>query len=179
MSRLIPDLSKKFDFNLFNKRDGQLKPTQEKMLLYPDIEAVLELMENIKSTSSEINNRKAGHLKIACLPGFATSHLPAVIAEFLKDRPDVRLTIESDRPDRISEWMIAQQYDFGIIDGFSGHPSGEQSEIDIRTVYVFPQGHAFGKLHEITPLDIENEKLIHSHKDSLFFKVFPKLFSAH
>ena len=140
MSRLISDLSKKFDFNLFNKRHGQLKPTQEKMLLYPDIEAVLKLMENIKSTSSEINNSKAGHLKIACLPGFATSHLPAVIAEFLKDRPDVSLTIKPDRPERISEWMIAQQYDFGIIDGFSGHPSGERSEIDIRTGYIFHKG---------------------------------------
>ena len=109
-------------------------------------------MENIKSTSSEINNRKAGHLKIACLPGFATSHLPAVIAEFLKDRPDVTLTIERDSPERILEWMIAQQDDFGITDGFSGHPSGERSEIDIRTGYIFHKGTRLGnymKLHRL------------------------------
>jgi DNA-binding transcriptional LysR family regulator len=80
MSRLISDLSKNFEFNLFSKRDGQLKPTQEILLLYPDIERVLELMKNIQHTSSEINERKAGHLKIACLPGFATNHLPNVVA---------------------------------------------------------------------------------------------------
>ena len=70
MSRLISDLSKNFDFSLFTKRDGQLKPTQEVLLLYPDIERVLELMKNIQYTSSEINERTAGHLKLACLPWF-------------------------------------------------------------------------------------------------------------
>ena len=43
---------------------------------------------------------------------------------------------------------------------------------------VFPQWRAFGKLHEITPFDLENEKLIHSWKDSVwknsaFIKFFP------
>jgi DNA-binding transcriptional LysR family regulator len=153
MSRLIADLSKNFEFNLFNKRDGQLIPSQEIQLLYPDIERVLELMGNIQNTSAEINDRKAGHLKIACLPGFATSHLPKVVATFLKNRPEVTMTIEPDRPERILEWMAGEQYDIGITDGFSGHPSVERTEIDIRTVCVFPQGHALEQLKEITPAD--------------------------
>lgn len=74
--------------------------------------------------------------------------------------------------------MAGEQYDIGITDGFSGHPSVERTEIDIRTVCVFPQGHALGQLKEITPSDLINEKLIHSRRDSVFFKVFPKHFNV-
>ena len=57
-----------------------------------------------------------------------------------------------------------------------GHPSVERSEIDIRTVCVFPKGHAFSKLDEITPVDIENEKHTHSRKDSVFFQSLSQAF---
>ncbi|MBT6895640.1 MAG: LysR family transcriptional regulator, partial [Rhodobacteraceae bacterium] len=95
-SRLIADLAKEFDFPLFDKRDGQLVPSQEVRLLVPDIKRVLELMRQISDLSQDITNRKAGHIRIACLPGFATSHLPQVVAEFLKGHPGVSLTIEPD-----------------------------------------------------------------------------------
>ncbi|MBT4955153.1 MAG: LysR family transcriptional regulator, partial [Rhodobacteraceae bacterium] len=161
-SRLIADLAKEFDFPLFDKRDGQLVPSQEVRLLVPDIKRVLELMRQISDLSQDITNRKAGHIRIACLPGFATSHLPQVVAEFLKGRPGVSLTIEPDRPERILEWMIGEQYDFGITDGFIGHPAVDRHYLEIRTVCVFPKGHALEAKTQIGPADLENENIIHT-----------------
>ena len=94
----------------------------------------------------------------------------------MKERPDVTMTIEPDRPERILEWMIGQQYDFGITDGFSGHPSVERKEINIRTVCIFPKEHSLAKLNEITPSDLAHEKLIHSRKDSVFFQSLAEAF---
>ena len=45
-------------------------------------------MRQISDVSQDITKRKAGHIRIACLPGFATSHLPKVVAEFMKGRPE-------------------------------------------------------------------------------------------
>ncbi len=98
-------------------------------------------MDQIGEVSQSITERKAGHIRIACLPGFATSHLPAVVARFLKDRPGVSVTIEPDRPERILEWMIDEQFDFGITDGFRGHSAVVSRDIDVRTVCIFPEGH--------------------------------------
>ena len=78
ISRLLSDLAKEFDFQLFDRREGQLVPSQEVRLLEPDIRRVLELMRQISDVSADITKRKAGHIRIACLPGFATSHLPRV-----------------------------------------------------------------------------------------------------
>jgi DNA-binding transcriptional LysR family regulator len=176
ISRLLSDLGKEFNFLLFDKRDGQLVPSQEVRLLEPDIRRVVDLMQQISDVSANITKRKAGHIRIACLPGFATSHLPKVVAAFLRDRPDVSMTIEPDRPERILEWMITEQYDFGITDGFVGHPAVDSTDIKVRTVCIFPRGHELEKLEKISPRDLTNESIIHTRQDSEFFQDLARRF---
>lgn len=175
-SRLLSDLGKELGFPLFDRKEGRLIPTQEVRFIQSDIRRVLELMGQIKIVSQEVNKRIAGHIKVACLPGFATSHLPEVVADFLGARPGLTMTIEPDRPERILEWMIEEQYDFGITDGFGNHPAVESQNIDIRTVCIFPKGHALSKLDVISPTDIGAEKIIHTRKDSEFFQRLSEAF---
>ena len=59
ISRLLSDLGKAFDFQIFDRRDGQFVPSQEVRLLEPDIRRVIELMRQISDVSTEINKRKA------------------------------------------------------------------------------------------------------------------------
>ena len=169
VSRLLSDLGQTLGFSLFDRREGQLVPTQEVRFLQADIKRVLDLMEQIGEVSQSITERKTGHIRIACLPGFATSHLPAVVAQFLKDRPGVSITIEPDRPERILEWMVDEQFDFGITDGFRGHPAVDSRDIDVRTVCIFPTGHRLEACQFVTPQDLSSEKLIHTRKESDFF----------
>lgn len=178
VSRLLADLGHTLGFPLFDRRGGQLAPTQEVRFLQADIQKVLDLMDQIGEVSQSITQRKAGHIRIACLPGFATSHLPAVVARFLKDRPGVSITIEPDRPERILEWMIDEQFDFGITDGFRGHSAVASRDIDVRTVCIFPAGHELEKCDEVTPTDLAGERIIHTLRDSDFFKSLSSAFVA-
>lgn len=176
VSRLLSDLEKTLGFQLFDRRDGRLVPTQESRYLQPKVRRVLELMTQISEVSQDITLRKAGHIRVACLPGFATSHLPDVVATFLKDRPGVTMTIEPDRPERILEWMIGEHYDFGITDGFHGHPAVESQDIEVRTVCVFPAGHEFEGFTEVSPAQLVDQKIIHTRRDSDFFGKLSRLF---
>ncbi|KNG92691.1 LysR substrate-binding domain-containing protein [Pseudaestuariivita atlantica] len=176
ISRLLSDLGKEFDFQLFDKRDGRLVPSQEVRLLEPDIRRVVELMHQISDISADITKRKAGHIRIACLPGFATSHLPRVVADFLRERPGISMTIEPDRPERILEWMITEQYDFGITDGFFGHPAVETTDLSMRTVCIFPAGHRLAACDWISPRDLQGENIIHTRKDSVFYQELDRRF---
>ena len=176
VSRLLADLGQTLGFSLFDRRAGRLVPTQEVRFLQADIQRVLDLMGQIGEVSQSITERKAGHIRIACLPGFATSHLPSVIAHFLKDRPGVSFTIEPDRPERILEWMIDEQFDFGITDGFRGHSSVLSQDIHVRTVCIFPKNHHLERYAEITPTLLAGEKIIHTRRDSDFFKSLESAF---
>ena len=176
VSRVIADLTELFGFSLFYRKDGLLIPSKETRYILPDISRVIELMDHIQYTSNDLTARRAGHLRVACLPGFATSHLPNVVASFLEKRPDVTITIEPDRPERILEWIIGEQYDCGITDAFTGHPAIESITMDIRTVCIFPLSHRFSECSIITPKQLDNERLIHARRDSYFFQALSEVF---
>ena len=169
VSRLLADFSKTVDFELFRREGGNLIPTHEAEYMLAETARVFESLNHLEDLRHNLKKRAAGHLRIACLPGFATSHLPKVLSEFLADRPQVTVTLEPDRPERILEWIIGQQYDCAITDGYSGHPATESSDISIPAVCIMPTGHPLMRKQVITPTDLRNEKLIHSRRDSAFF----------
>lgn len=179
VSRLIADLTEALGFALLERSNGKLVPTQEARFLMPDIRRSLDLLGRISDTGRNITQRKAGELRIACLPGFAVSHLPGFIANFLIKRPGVTITLEPDRPERILEWMVGAQFDVGITDtdGFEGHPALESTRIDIRTVCIFPECSPLARLSVIRPRDLNGYKLIHARRESNFFRQLRSAFT--
>ncbi|MEP3034131.1 MAG: LysR family transcriptional regulator [Pseudoruegeria sp.] len=175
-SRLLNDFTKSVDFPLFRRESGSLIPTTEAEYMLLKTARVFESLDHLEDLRHNLRNRSVGHLRIACLPGFATSHLPQVLTSFLKDRPGVTVTIEPDRPERILEWIVGQQYDCGITDGFRSHPATESTDVAIRTVCIFPTGHPLTDNTVVTPADLRNEKLIHSRRDSPFFHHLERVF---
>lgn len=178
VSRLLKDFSAEVGFDLFHRRDGQLTPTQESRYLLGEVSRLLDSLGHIEELTKTLTARQAGHLRIACLPGFATSHLPHVVAQFLKQRAGVTVTIEPDRPERILEWIIGEQYDFGITDAFAGHPAVQSQPFDMRTVCILPKGHALADQPEITPEDLTDERMIHTRRDSTFYRELDATFTT-
>jgi len=175
-SRLLSDFSKSVDFPLFRREGGSLIPTTEAEYMLAETARIFESLNHLEDLRHNLRMRSVGHLRIACLPGFATSHLPQVLTEFLQSRPGVTVTLEPDRPERILEWIIGQQYDCAITDGFGGHPATESSDIAIRSVCIFPAGHDLEQKAVVTPKDLRQEKLIHSRRDSPFFHQLERAF---
>lgn len=169
-SRLLADFSKSVEFPLFRREGGILIPTAEAEYMLAEISRIFDGLNHLEDLRHDLKKHAVGHLRIACLPGFATSHLPQVLTSFLNNRPGVTVTLEPDRPERILEWIIGQQYDCAITDGFNGHPATESTDIDIRAVCIFPQGHALERKSVITPHDLADEKLVHSRRDSPFYR---------
>lgn len=178
-SRLLNDFSKTVEFPLFRREGGSLIPTTEAEYMLVETARVFESLNHLEDLRHNLKKRTVGHLRIACLPGFATSHLPKVLTEFLQTRPGVTVTLEPDRPERILEWIIGQQYDCAITDGFGGHPATESTDIAIRAVCIFPKGHDLALKSVIMPKDLRSEKLIHSRRDSPFFRQLERAFSEH
>ncbi len=176
-SRLLSDFARSVGFELFSRRGGTLEPTSESRYLLTEVNRVFEGLRHLEDLRRDLIERTAGHVRIACLPGFATSHLPGVLARFLSERPGVTATLEPDRPERILEWIIGQQYDCGITDGFAGHPATESLDLSIRSVCILPAGHRLSGRSEIAPRDLVGERLIHTRRDSRFFNRLSQAFA--
>lgn len=178
VSRLLSSYSESVGFKLFDRRNSRLVPTQESRLLLREVGRLLDSLSHINELTHNLTARKVGHLRIACLPGFSTSHMPGVLARFLNHRPDVTVTLEPDRPDRIFEWIIGEQYDCGITDSFSDHPAVECERIPMRTVCVMADGNPLAKNKVIVPEDLRGEPMVHTRRDSVFFKELSEVFAS-
>lgn len=177
VSRLLSDFAKSVGFELFERRRGVLEPTSESRYLLTEVTRILDGLDHLEDLRRDLTERTAGHIRIACLPGFATSHLPKVLVDFLKERPGVTVTIDPDRPERILEWIIGEQYDCGLTDGFAGHPATESRDLFIKSVCILPKGHPLQSKQRISPADLADEKMIHTKRDSRFFYRLSRAFS--
>ena len=105
--------------------------------------------------------------------------MPRVLSQFLKNRPNVTVNLEPDGANRIFDWIISEQYDCGITDAFSNHPAVECERIPMRTVCIMAEGNPLGKKNFITPEDLTNEPIIHSRRESDFYRKLEEVFTSH
>ena len=176
VSRLVSSLEDSLGFALFQRLSGRLRATPEARVLFDQVEKALSNLNHISSLTRDLQDRKAGHLRIACLPGFATSLLPRVMARFLDERPGLNLTLEPRAPERIQEWIAAQQFDIGLSERFEDNPAIEYEPLSIRTVCVAPPGHPIASKTVVTARDLDGQPLIHTSRDHPIYRALQLAF---
>jgi len=160
VSRLVTALEDNVGFSLFQRISGRLRPTPEARYLFDEVEKALAHLNHISRLTEDLQDLKKGHLRVACLPGFATSLLPRVLARFLKERPGLTLTLQPRTSERIQQWVSAQQFDVGLSEKFTENPAIESETLFIRTVCVAPKGHALEKKDVVTAKDLDGIPLV-------------------
>lgn len=178
VSRLVASLEEGLGFPLFQRLSGRLRVTPEARVLFDEVEKALANLNHISRLTEDIQDRKAGHLRVTCLPGFATSLLPRVLARFLSERPGLTLALEPRTPERIQEWISAQLFDVGISEKFEENPAIESEAILVRTVCVAPKGHPLADKKVVTPKDLDGLSLIHTHHDDVLYASLQRAFDS-
>ena len=169
VSRLVSSLEDNLGFHLFERVSGRLRPTPESRSLFDEVEKALANLKHISRLIENIHDNKSAHLRVACLPGFATTVLPQLLAIFMKDRPGLTLTMEPRSPQKIQEWVSARQFDVGITERFEKSPAIEYESINIRTVFIAPLGHPLAKKKVVTPQDLDGVSMIHTNPNNAIF----------
>lgn len=170
VSRLIRALSEATGMTLFSREEGRSVPTPEARLLLAEAGRVLDMLGEFEKLHRGLRDQTAGQLRIACLPGFATTHMPTVLARFLEDRPQVRVTLEPDRPERLLDWVVGGHCEIAITADFAGHPAVQARRVPVRAVCILPPGHPLAAEPEVTPAMLRHENLIHTRADDPFHR---------
>jgi DNA-binding transcriptional LysR family regulator len=165
VSRLISCLEQDMGFPLFRRRRGRLQPTPEAQFLLGEVERAIANLDHVAQIVEDIRNRRSGHLRIACLPGFATSLLPRVIAQFLTQRPGTTISFQPRSSQRVQEWIMAQQYDVGFGEIPPEHPAIEHESVHVRCVCVLPEDHPLTAKPVITMADLDDVPLVSLNRD--------------
>lgn len=169
VSRLISDLETEVGFQLFERSGRNLKATPEALLLVEEVRRALSGLEQIKLTASAIRRFKHAQLRLISTPAFSTLIAPQLIRKFAERRPEAMVSLEIQSTDVAVEWMVSQNFDFGIAPATLVNPATRSHPLTrTRSVCVFPRGHRLAGRKRIGLADLDGESFVSYLPDSQF-----------
>ncbi len=169
VSRLVSDLESEVGFKLFARSGRNLKATPEALLLVEEVRRALSGLEQIKLTASAIKRFKHAQLRLIATPAFSTSIAPQLIQKFAERQPEAMVSLEIQSTDVAVEWMVSQNFDFGIAPATMVNPVTKSHPLtNTRSICVFPKGHRLEHKDSISLKDLENESFVSYLPDSKF-----------
>jgi DNA-binding transcriptional LysR family regulator len=110
----IKTLEEMLDLTLFERVGGKLVPTAEAHFL---LERSLDLINRLNMTEellTTVRKGTVGDLRVACLPSAAQYLMPEILANYVADRPEVKISFMTRTSATIHELIASQQYDLGL-----------------------------------------------------------------
>jgi DNA-binding transcriptional LysR family regulator len=179
VSRLISDLESEVGFPLFQRSGRVLVPTEEARLLVEEVRQAVSGMEHIKEAATAIGKFGHARLSLVVTPGVSSQLAPNLIGAFAKARPEAMARMEIAASDDAVEWMVSQNYDFGITTVEPANPSFESMTIKDNDVYcVLPRGHRLADKSIIQARDLAGENFISYMPSSRFRFEIDQFFEA-
>lgn len=161
VSRLIADLEQQVGFSLFARRRGRLHPTQQGLALYEAVSRSFQGLDLLDQAARRIRAHPVGTIRIAALSALAASVLPPILAEFSRDYPDIKVTVESLGQRAVEDRVFLGQADLALAvemgprDGIVASPLA-----DVEYVCALPPGHRLCGRAVIEAADLEGEVFV-------------------
>jgi len=154
VSTMIANIEEELGFNLFIRERGRLIPAPEAHYFLEEAEEVLERMDRTIRTMSEFGTLDRGSIRIACHPASSGFFLPKLLAEFLKDRPEVKADLMMRTSQIVEDLIASQEYDIGLAETPSPRSSIKIDAFDLECVIALPQNDALADKSVLTPQDL-------------------------
>ena len=179
VSRLISDFEEEVGFQLFQRSGRVLVPTDEARLLVEEVRQAVSGMEHIKDSAETIGKFGHARLNLAITPGVSSQLAPDLVSKFAAVCPDAMARMEIAPSDDAVEWMVSQNYDFGITTTEPANPSLESVVIkDSDVCCVVSTGHALADKVLVQARDLADENFISYMPSSRFRFEIDQFFAA-
>ncbi|TYC67769.1 LysR family transcriptional regulator [Stappia sp. BW2] len=159
VSAMIAGLEREVGFQLFERERGRLVPKPEAHYFLEEAEFLLERLTRSTRTLQDIGNLEKGKLRIACNPAASSFFMPRVLANFLRDKPDIEASLMMRSSPVVTDWIASQQYDIG----FAETPEPRRTIISevfaLPGVCAVPKDDPLARMNVITPADLDGKPM--------------------
>ena len=160
ISALIAGLEETVGYPLFERRGGRLHPVPEAHFLLSEVRSILDRLSSLSETMQGVGALDAGHLRIACMPVYAENLMPRLIAQFVKHRSDVRVSLVSQSSERVYELLASQRFDLGFAEVASQSSLVDADEMAMDCVCAIASTDPLAKKSLITPADLDGRAIV-------------------
>lgn len=161
VSNAIKLAETKIGVQLFDRVSNRLQPTPDARVLLADAEPLFRVHEAIQRKAWDLRTGRAGVLRIAATAELSQYLVPAVLNLFLKDHPDVRVALETQRMDDLLESVESGSADVGVAMRPPTRPSLVQDVlVEAQMMCLCPAGDALAAKPVISPFDLRDRTII-------------------
>ncbi len=165
VSSLINTLEEELGLSLFERQRGRLVKKPEAQYFLEETEAVLERLAHSTRTMQEIADLQEGRLRIACMPASSQFMMPRILANFVRDKPQVKVSLMMRASTIIEEWVASQQYDIGLAETPAPNGAISAETYELACVCAIRTDDPLAKKSVITPQDLDELPLATLQED--------------
>lgn len=155
VSATIKHFEQRLGFTLFRRQGGRLEPSPEARALLPEVQDIFGRISGLERFSQDLAEGIQGSLSIAASSPIANAWLAKSVAEFVKTRPNVRVSLQSMDSNLIAERLLNEQVDLGVAFAPGEHQGIASLRIaDAVLGCILPGTHPLAALPAITIDDL-------------------------
>jgi len=167
ISNMIKHMESQSGLRLFERIKGRLWPTDEAKQLYDDVAPIFLLFRSVQAKVQDLRDAKSGSLRIVATPNLGHSIVPRALAEFLADRPDVKVSLDVRRTENILDHIDHRIADMGLTLSSVNHPTVTQRPIHMgQMVCVVPNEHQLAAENVISPQSLSRHPFVTMERDT-------------
>lgn len=162
-SRLLQQLEDYLGVRLFDRDKNRLSPTREGLQLGPEIRAISDRLQALKTAAIELENGRSRDLllRLAFPASLSATRVPAMIRDFLAANGPVRIEIASGSYLAIERLVADGAADIGFARLPLTAPGLKQERcLPSRIVCALPAGHPLAGRASLTIADLKGQDLI-------------------
>lgn len=180
VTRLIRDLQYALGLTLFAKRGARLVPTSEALTLYREVERQFVGLERIENAARNLREGRTGSLRMAALPAFNVGFLPRLVGHYLKQKPDLEISLYGSISSQVVDWVTSGFCELGFAQMPLDFPGIDVEMLPpVPYVAVLPAGHRLAAKAELRPEDFAGEPFVSLEQSTHLRYRIDTLFAAH
>ncbi|MBN8413225.1 LysR family transcriptional regulator [Halomonas denitrificans] len=160
VSSAIANLEQEAGFLLFRRNNYGTELTPEARYLMEGVDRVLASVSHLDELAEGLRQGRAGKLIVGCMPGLSPSALPQIMADYLSDFPDTRLSLQTFSSGKIRDWVAEGQFDVGVIERQDDLSDLEVKHLTLRMHLAVPANSPLATATVVGAKDLDGMPLI-------------------
>ncbi|MCR9134769.1 MAG: LysR substrate-binding domain-containing protein [Alphaproteobacteria bacterium] len=178
ISRMLSELERAVGFKLFTRANRVLKPTEEGLALYEEVDRAFIGLGQIEQAAASIRQYHRGNFRLITINSLASTIMADLVARFSEHYPDIAISLEVRPSQRVFDWIVSQHCDMGL----SMTPTDSASVVTrqiakTRAVCIMPRSHVLTGRDVIQPVDLAGLPFISFTRDAAFRRQVDDIFS--
>lgn len=177
VSRIISDLESQLDTSLFERISHKLYITNSGILLLNYSTKIVELIDELKNTCSELEETgHTGHIRIGATGSIAQQFLPKCITEFKSLYPNVTTHVVIKNSTNTLNMLLNNELDILLTEGNINNSQVVKNILYYdKLIVLAPKSHWSSKKETVSLKEISNEPFLLKSTGTSFRDMFDKL----